>query len=168
MVFSSEPVMKQGSQRGMKIFPLNPPFSKGEFEKGFSDENIKTGKIQPDTTLSQLLQRPEIVYANIETLSPSEHALTEETKKRVEIEVKYEGYIKRQIQLIDRYKNMESKGIPVDFDYSNISGLSHEITEKLISVKPVSLGQASRIPGVTPAAVSILAITVAKRARSKS
>ncbi|MEK6713610.1 MAG: tRNA uridine-5-carboxymethylaminomethyl(34) synthesis enzyme MnmG, partial [Nitrospirota bacterium] len=125
-------------------------------------------KIQPDTTLSQLLQRPELVYANIETLSPSEHALTEETKKRVEIEVKYEGYIKKQIQLIDRYKNMESKRIPVDFDYSNIPGLSHEITEKLLSVKPVSLGQASRIPGVTPAAVSILAITLAKRARSKS
>ena len=125
-------------------------------------------RIPPDTTLSQLLQRPEIVYANIETLSPSEHALTEETKKRVEIEVKYEGYIKKQIQLIDRYKNMESKRIPVDFDYSNIPGLSHEITEKLLSVKPVSLGQASRIPGVTPAAVSILAITVAKRARSKS
>jgi len=125
-------------------------------------------RIPPDTTLSQLLQRPEIVYANIETLSPSEHALTEETKKRVEIEVKYEGYIKKQIQLIDRYKNMESKRIPVDFDYSNIPGLSHEITEKLLSVKPVSLGQASRIPGVTPAAVSILAITLAKRARSKS
>ena len=125
-------------------------------------------RIPPDTTLSQLLQRPEIVYANIETLSPSEHALTEETKKRVEIEVKYEGYIKKQIQLIDRYKNMESKGIPVDFDYSNIPGLSHEITEKLLSVKPVSLGQASRIPGVTPAAVSILAITLVKRARSKS
>jgi len=125
-------------------------------------------RIPPDTTLSQLLQRPEIVYANIETLSPSEHALTEETKKRVEIEVKYEGYIKKQIQLIDRYKNMESKRIPVDFDYSNIPGLSHEITEKLLSVKPVSLGQASRIPGVTPAAVSILAITLVKRARSKS
>ena len=125
-------------------------------------------RIPPDTTLSQLLQRPELVYANIETLSPSEHALTEETKKRVEIEVKYEGYIKKQIQLIDRYKNMESKRIPVDFDYSNIPGLSHEITEKLLSVKPVSLGQASRIPGVTPAAVSILAITLAKRARSKS
>ncbi len=178
--FSDEPVMSQDSQRNMKIIPLNPPFSKGEisspplekggkggFEKLYSDENIKTGKIQPDTTLSQLLQRPELVYANIETLSPSEHALTEETKKRVEIEVKYEGYIKRQIQLIDRYKNMESKGIPVDFDYSNISGLSNEITEKLISVKPVSLGQASRIPGVTPAAVSILAITLAKRTRSK-
>ncbi|MEK6538586.1 MAG: tRNA uridine-5-carboxymethylaminomethyl(34) synthesis enzyme MnmG [Nitrospirota bacterium] len=179
--FSGEPVMSQDSQRNMKIIPLNPPFSKGEisfpplvkggeggFESGFSDENIKTAKIQPDTTLSQLLQRPELVYANIETLSPSEHALTEETKKRVEIEVKYEGYIKKQIQLIDRYKNMESKRIHVDFDYSNISGLSHEITEKLISVKPVSLGQASRIPGVTPAAVSILAITLAKRARSKS
>ena len=179
--FSGEPVMSQDSQRNMKIIPLNPPFSKGEisfpplvkggeggFESGFSDENIKTAKIQPDTTLSQLLQRPELVYANIETLSPSEHALTEETKKRVEIEVKYEGYIKKQIQLIDRYKNMESKRIPVDFDYSNIPGLSHEITEKLLSVKPVSLGQASRIPGVTPAAVSILAITLAKRARSKS
>ncbi len=176
--FSDETVMSQGSQRTMKI-PLNPPFPKGDlyppfskggkrgFEKLYSDENIKTGKIHTDTTLSQLLQRPELVYANIETLSPSAHVLTAETKKRVEIEVKYEGYIKRQIQLIDRYKNMESKRIPIDFDYSNIPGLSHEITEKLLTIKPVSLGQASRIPGVTPAAVSILAITIAKRARSK-
>ncbi len=123
--------------------------------------------IKPDVTLSQLLQRPEMDYGTIEKLSLSPQPLSSEEKKRVEIEIKYEGYIKRQLQIIDRYKHMENKRIPADFDYSNISGLSHEVIEKLITVKPVSLGQATRIPGITPAAVSIISITIAKRNRSK-
>ncbi len=149
--------------------PLNPPLSKGEIKLLPFEKGGKGGfeKILPDVTLSQLLQRPEMDYGEIEKLSPSSQPLGSEEKKRVEIEVKYEGYIKRQLQQIDRYRDMEKKRIPDDFDYCKISGLSHEVIEKLLSIRPVSLGQASRIPGITPAAVSIIAITIAKRNRSK-
>ncbi|MCC6542944.1 MAG: tRNA uridine-5-carboxymethylaminomethyl(34) synthesis enzyme MnmG [Nitrospirae bacterium] len=137
-------------------------------DAGFSSERLKMGKIKPGVTLSQLLQRPDTNYGIIEELNPPPQPLKSEEKKRVEIEVKYEGYIKRQLQIIDRYKNMENKLIPVDFEYSGIPGLSNEITEKLNTVRPVSLGQASRIPGVTPAAISIIAITIVKQSRHKS
>lgn len=130
-------------------------------------ESAITGSIKPDVTLSQLLQRPGTDYGTIEKMSPSPQPLGSEEKKRVEIEVKYEGYIKRQLLLIDRYRDMEKKRIPDDLDYSKISGLSHEVIEKLLSIRPVSLGQASRIPGITPAAVSIIAITIAKGNRRK-
>ncbi|MCC7202091.1 MAG: tRNA uridine-5-carboxymethylaminomethyl(34) synthesis enzyme MnmG [Nitrospirae bacterium] len=142
-----------------------------EYEKEKSAAPFKCGSegsIRPDLTLSQLLQRPEVSYTEIEQLSPPDSPLDKDIKFRVEVEIKYEGYIKRQIQLVDRHKDMEQKKIPADFDYHNISGLSNEIKEKLLSVKPVSLGQASRIPGMTPAAISVLAITIAKQARSKA
>ncbi|MBI5096684.1 MAG: hypothetical protein HZB32_03395 [Nitrospirae bacterium] len=124
-----------------------------------------SGETLPDVTLAQLLQRPEIDYGTIENISPPEPPLGPEIKKAIEIEIKYAGYIKQQIQLIEKYKNMEGKQIPRDFDYTSLSGLSLEVTEKLLSVRPLSLGQASRIPGITPAAISILAIALAKRAR---
>ncbi len=140
---------------------------KGACPELVEGEGAITGSIKPDVTLSQLLQRPGTDYGTIEKMSPSPQPLGSEEKKRVEIEVKYEGYIKRQLQLIDRFRDMEKKRIPDDFDYSKISGLSHEVIEKLLSIRPVSLGQASRIPGITPAAVSIIAITIAKRNRSR-
>ncbi len=127
--------------------------------------SINTGEIMADTTLAQLLQRPEILYYTIEKISPSEHHLNSEVKKSVEIEVKYDGYIKRQLQSIERFKNLENKLIPADFEYTGTPGLSSEVVEKLNAIKPLSLGQASRISGVTPAAVSIIAITLAKKAR---
>ena len=178
---SDETVMSQGFTNGDEN-PACHPICHPEFISGSttmtgqlipkqvrddSEKGNSVGKIKPGVTLSQLLQRPEMDYGTIEKLSPSPQALSNEEKKRVEIEVKYEGYIKRQLQLIERYRDMEKKRIPDDFDYSKISGLSHEVIEKLLSIRPVSLGQASRIPGITPAAVSIIAITIAKRNRSK-
>lgn len=126
---------------------------------------IRAAEILPETTLSQLLQRPEMDYETIAGTAPPEKPLGKEIKQAVEIEIKYAGYIKQQIQLIEKYKNMEGKQIPPDFDYTSLSGLSREVTEKLLLVRPLSLGQASRIPGITPAAISILAIALAKRAR---
>ena len=178
---SDETVMSQGFTNGDEnpaCHPIcHPEFISGSttmtgqlIPKQVRDDSEKwnsVGKIKPGVTLSQLLQRPEMDYGTIEKLSPSPQALSNEEKKRVEIEVKYEGYIKRQLQLIDRYRDMEKKRIPDDFDYSKISGLSHEVIEKLLYIRPVSLGQASRIPGITPAAVSIISITIAKRNRSK-
>lgn len=131
------------------------------------DEPIKVNGLPPDVTLARLLQRPEMDYRTVEEISPSEHPLSHEIKKAVEIEIKYDGYIKRQMQLIERFRSLENKRIPQDLDYASIPGLSREVVEKLQSIRPISLGQASRISGITPAAISILAIALAKESRAK-
>ncbi|MBI5756088.1 MAG: hypothetical protein HZA12_04105 [Nitrospirae bacterium] len=168
------PPFSKGGRGG--LWGKSPPFLKGDlgglwgkggFERLFSGEPVGIGKVSPDTTLAQLLQRPEMDYTIIERLAPAGKSLSDEVKRRVEIEIKYDGYIRRQLQLIEKFKDMEDKRIPADFDYSSIQGLSREVIEKLTAIKPASLGQASRVPGVTPAAVSILAITLAKQSRRK-
>ena len=145
--------------------PLNQVQGQNDRWKGFSGKTGGIGRVSPDTTLARLLQRPEMDYTIIERLAPAGKSLSNEVKRSVEIEIKYDGYIKRQLQLIEKFKNMEDKRIPADFDYSSIHGFSREVIEKLTAIKPASLGQASRVPGVTPAAVSILAITLAKQSR---
>lgn len=128
-----------------------------------SDEEGSRGKL----TLAQTLQRPGIGYNLIEKVSPPEHPLKEDIKKSIEIEVKYEGYIKKEQQLVERLKALGDITIPLDFEYSNMPGLSREVIEKLEAVRPVSLAQASRIPGITPSALSILSIAIIKRKRSQ-
>jgi len=81
----------------------------------------------------------------------------------VEIQVKYDGYIKRQMEQIERSKRLEEVTFPEDFDFSSVIGLSKEVTEKLEKIKPHSLGQASRISGVTPAAISVLMVNLKKQ-----
>jgi tRNA uridine 5-carboxymethylaminomethyl modification enzyme len=87
-------------------------------------------------------------------------------KKRVEIEVKYEGYIHRQLKEVDRFKRMESRKIPPEFNYDRVIGLSNEVLEKLNDIRPVSVGQASRISGITPAAVSLLLVALERHRRN--
>src|SRR3990172_1523445 len=157
-VFSGETFMLHGNTKANEN-PSSPPFNKGG-KRGL------LGGILLDTTLPRLLQRPGVYYSDIENISPPETPLSSEIKKGVEIEIKYDGYIRRQYQLVERFRHLENKPIPDDFDYSNIPGLSREAEEKLRSVRPVSLGQASRIPGITPAAISILAIAIMKQAKS--
>jgi len=111
-------------------------------------------------TLEQLLRNPEVDYGMIEQAFGSDPELPEEVKKRVEIEIKYDGYIQRQTHEIDRFKRMENRTIPAEFDYSRISGLSAEVLQKLSAIRPISIGQASRISGVTPAAISLLLIAI--------
>ncbi|HET6465739.1 MAG TPA: tRNA uridine-5-carboxymethylaminomethyl(34) synthesis enzyme MnmG [Nitrospiria bacterium] len=113
-----------------------------------------------DPTLEQLLKRPEHNYDMIESLSSSEAALSEEIKKRVEIEVKYDGYIQRQLKEVDRFKRMEHLKIPREFDYDSVIGLSKEVREKMETICPVSIGQASRISGITPAAISLILVAL--------
>ena len=78
----------------------------------------------------------------------------------MEIEIKYEGYIQKQLREIERFKNLEQIKIPADFEFSMVHGLSNELKEKLTGVKPTSLGQASRIEGITPAAISVLMVAL--------
>jgi tRNA uridine 5-carboxymethylaminomethyl modification enzyme len=98
--------------------------------------------------------------------SPPERAVPREAGEQVEIRTKYEGYIRRQAEQAERFKKTEDKKIPEDFPYSNINGLSKEIVEKLEGVKPLNLGQAGRIPGVTPAAVSLLIVALERHRRT--
>jgi tRNA uridine 5-carboxymethylaminomethyl modification enzyme len=113
-----------------------------------------------DQTLEQLLKRPEQNYEMVESLSSSETTLSEEIKKRVEIEIKYDGYIQRQLKEVDRFKRMEDRKIPREFDYNSVIGLSQEVREKLETICPVSVGQASRISGITPAAISLILVAL--------
>ena len=85
-----------------------------------------------------------------------------ETADEIELQVKYSGYIKRQLQQIERFKKLETKSIPIAFDYDGTTGFSREVREKLKKVRPASIGQASRISGVTPAAISLLLVALEK------
>ncbi len=126
---------------------------------------LNTSSIKEDATLEQLLKRPEIHYEFIERFSPPERPLREEIGREVEIRTKYEGYIVRQMEMAEKLRRMEEKRIPEGIDYSSISGLSREILSKLEEVRPANIGQAGRIPGVTPAAISLILIAVEKRRR---
>ena len=115
-----------------------------------------------DARLEKALRRPGISYADI---AKEETALTPEEIKEVEIEIKYEGFIKRQLSEINRFEKIEKIKVPDSIDYKNVHGLSSEIKEKLDKIRPITLGQASRISGVTPAAVSILMVYIEKLRR---
>ena len=107
---------------------------------------------------SDLLKRTEMDYSHIQKLAPSEDELSDEVKEQVEIQVKYEGYIEKSLQQVDRLKKMENKKIPENIDYDAINGLATEARQKLKQVHPLSVAQASRISGVNPADVSILLV----------
>ncbi|MGO9016044.1 MAG: tRNA uridine-5-carboxymethylaminomethyl(34) synthesis enzyme MnmG [Dissulfurispiraceae bacterium] len=119
-----------------------------------------TSILTENITLDKLLKRPEVKYSAIKKLSPSAEILTPEIEALVEIRVKYEGYVQKQIELAGRFNKFESKKIPPAFDYTSMPGLSREVIEKLREVQPETIGQAGRIPGITPAAVSILLVAV--------
>jgi len=122
----------------------------------------ESSPIKNATALSQILKRPELGYENIEALDGNHKRLSESITRQVEIRIKYEGYIQRQLREIEKFKHLEKIKIPPEFDYTSIHGLSNELREKLSTIKPISLGQASRIPGITPAAISILMIYLKK------
>jgi tRNA uridine 5-carboxymethylaminomethyl modification enzyme len=132
--------------------------------KEVNDYLIEKGSspIKNVTPLSQILKRPELDYEGIKIFDKEYENRAEDILQNVEIEIKYEGYIQRQINEVTKFKNLEKIKIPTDFRYNDISGLSNELKEKLISIKPLSLGQASRIPGITPAALSLLMVFLKK------
>jgi tRNA uridine 5-carboxymethylaminomethyl modification enzyme len=109
---------------------------------------------------ADLLKRPEMNYSHIKRLVPSEVELSADVEEQVEIQVKYEGYIEKSLQQVDKLKKMENKKIPENIDYEAISGLASEARQKLIEVRPLSLAQASRISGVNPADISILLVYI--------
>jgi tRNA uridine 5-carboxymethylaminomethyl modification enzyme len=120
--------------------------------------------IKKDTSLLQLLRRPEVNYQKLMALPMVDNpGLPAEVTDQVEIQAKYHGYIIRQQEEIDRNLRDEDNCLPEDLDYNDVRGLSSEITQKLNAQKPHTLGQAARIPGMTPAAISLLRIFLKKR-----
>ena len=117
-------------------------------------------------SLEQLLRRPNLSYSVIEQLRPSEEELFDDVKEQVEIQVKYDGYVSRQESEISKLQKLEKKILPPDIDFERIRGLSNEAKERLSIVKPVTIGQASRVAGVTPADVSVLIIWLDARSRT--
>jgi tRNA uridine 5-carboxymethylaminomethyl modification enzyme len=111
-----------------------------------------------------LLRRPELSYADVIRLARLESALDFDQAAELETEVKYEGYVRRQTEAIERAKRLEDAAIPDSLDFHAVPGLSTEASERLSAVRPRSLGQAARMPGITPAAVSILAVHIHARA----
>ncbi len=125
-----------------------------------------TKPIQSGTYLDQLLKRAELGYEVVEALAKAPQALSHKVAEQVEIEIKYEGYIQKQLNEIEKFKNLERIKIPEGLDFLCIHGLSNELKEKLSHTRPTSLGQASRIDGMTPAAISVLMIALKADSRS--
>lgn len=126
-------------------------------------ESWNSAPLRSQTSLAQLLRRPEISFANLAELSSDLADVSCSVASQAEIEIKYAGYIKRQLEAVSRFKNLETVRLPGDIDYSVVTGLSHEAREKLARIRPRSLGQALRIAGMTPSAISLLSIHLKKR-----
>ena len=127
---------------------------------------MKTG-----TTLAELMCRPELSYhilSEIDSEREKSLPLSEDIVEQVEIEIKYEGYIARQLRQVEQYKKMEKKKIPENIDYHDIPSLRLEARQKLISFHPSSVGQASRISGVSPADISVLLVYLERFQRGES
>ncbi|PTB94987.1 tRNA uridine-5-carboxymethylaminomethyl(34) synthesis enzyme MnmG [Marinobacter sp. B9-2] len=136
---------------------IHPSTEAGERANGFLKQPMTR-----DQSLAELLRRPEIVYSHIAEIG-AEQADDPVVADQVEIEIKYEGYISRQTDEIERLRKNENTALPVDLDYDVIGGLSNEIKQKLKTVRPETVAQASRIQGVTPAAVSQILVHLKKR-----
>ena len=122
--------------------------------------------ITRECNVLDLIKRPEITYASLMTVADLGPGVADEkVAEQIEITVKYSGYLDRQREDIERQRRHEDSEIPKDFDYKSISGLGTEIESKLIKVRPETIGQAQRIPGMTPAAISLLLVTLSKRRR---
>jgi len=132
-------------------------------------ERLKAHNLPPinrHLTLKEFLRRPECGYEHLSVLDLELPELSSDVIKRVMIEIRYEGYLARQLDDIHRFQRLEHARIPEDFDYASAEALSMEVRQKLSSHRPVSLGHASRIPGVTPAAISILSILIRRQTPS--
>ena len=119
-------------------------------------ETMGLEKVKSGVSLGDLLRRPQITYEDLAAIDVRRPVLTPEIIKTVETDVKYAGYIKRELAEVERQKKLENKFIPEDMDYGKIKGLRLEAGQKLAKFRPATVGQASRISGVSPADISVL------------
>lgn len=129
-------------------------------------ERIGIGPIHQPATLLDLLKRPMASFEDLAELDNGILGFSREVAEQATIQIKYDGYIRRQMEQVERSKRLENTKIPEGFDYHTIPGLSNEVKEKLSTIRPVSLGQASRISGITPAALSVIQVYLKKSQRA--
>ena len=123
--------------------------------------------VKAPVSMCELLRRPEVKYDDLKILDPERPALSSHQKTMMEVQIKYEGYIEKQLRRIEKFKKLENKKIPQDMDYNLIEGLRLEARQKLNDIRPLSIGQASRISGVSPADINVLMIYMEKERRRK-
>lgn len=129
----------------------------GDEVQKFLEEHNST-LLKSGITLAELVKRPELNYGLLACLDPDRPELSEDVQEQVNIEIKYEGYIKRQLQQVEQFGKLENKKLPENFDYSEVNSLRREAVQKLNKVQPATIGQASRISGVSPADISVLLV----------
>ncbi len=150
-------------QRLHDVFVRPDTVSIEEQERVFKKPLIREARLE------DLLRRPDVSYDSLMSISTMEHPKVDPVvAEQVEIQAKYSGYIERQRDEIERQQRNNDKTIPESFDYSVVSGLSNEVKEKLIKIRPTTIGQASRIQGVTPAAISLILVFLKKQSRSSN
>lgn len=147
-------------QRLHEVFVRPENISIEEQERVFKKPLIREARLE------DLLRRPDVSYASLMSLSSDSPKVDPLVAEQIEIQSKYSGYIERQKEEIERLQRHNDKAIPESFDYSAISGLSNEIKEKLLKIKPATVGHASRVQGVTPAAISLILVFLKKQKRS--
>ena len=129
-------------------------------------ESAGLAPIRTSTSLADFLRRPEMDYAKLASLFGLER-LAPEVEEQLEVTIRYEGYIKKQQEQVERLEHLESRRLPVDLDYALVPSLRDEAREKLAAVRPLSVGQASRISGVSPADISVLLIWLEQERRRR-
>jgi tRNA uridine 5-carboxymethylaminomethyl modification enzyme len=154
-IFSQQEIEKE--KQRIKDLVISPNEEVNSLLKAWGSSPITTG-----VTAYNLLKRPEIKYDALEKIIGENKEMGRSIKDEVEIQIKYEGYIKRQMEQVKQFKKMENKLLPLDIDYDSIRGLRIEARQKLNSIRPTSLGQASRISGVSPADIAVLLVYLEK------
>ena len=129
-----------------------------ELLRSFGSTPLSSG-----TTLAELIRRPELSYEKLEEIDKERPDIPISVKEQVNINIKYDGYIKRQMRQVEQFKKLENKKIPEDINYDEIQSLRIEAKQKLNQIRPVSIGQASRISGVSPADISVLLVYLSSR-----
>ena len=124
-------------------------------------ESYNSTPLKSGTSLAELIRRPELSYEAIAPLDKERPELPWDVQEQVDINIKYEGYIRRQLKQVEQFKKLEAKKIPADLDYEKVGSLRIEARQKLEEYRPISIGQASRISGVSPADISVLLVYLA-------
>ncbi|GAC91164.1 tRNA uridine-5-carboxymethylaminomethyl(34) synthesis enzyme MnmG [Anoxybacillus flavithermus] len=143
----------EAEKKRLKSYIIKPTPQVQQLIRDVGGSELKDGIRAAD-----LLKRPEMTYEHIQMIAPAEQPIDPEVAEQVEIQIKYEGYIEKSLQQVEKLKKMENKKIPEDIDYDAITGLATEARQKLKQVRPLSIAQASRISGVNPADISILLV----------
>jgi tRNA uridine 5-carboxymethylaminomethyl modification enzyme len=155
-------IVKQEMER-LKDVKVKPAEVNPFLESIGSASNLKSG-----ISLADLMKRPEIGYKDLAPIDPDRPILRDDLWKQCEVQIKYAGYIKKQLSQIEKFKSLELKKLSDTIEYAAIDGLRLEARQKLDQVKPSSIGQASRISGVSPADISVLMVYLEQQKRKKA